>query len=957
MGRHWTIAVVLAACGLASGAAAQPRRIYVANDTHNSLMWNANIPDTQAAYLAMTDYYLDQMDATATADPRWRSKFFMDSAYWLYTIDRATDPAAATRRARVEQRLRDGSFTVAANTVIPTFGGMSAEMVLRSMYYAGAWERRVGGGYRVRIANHMENQVHPWGVASLWAGCGVKYSWKGVCDCVTRLPGSGNRELPIYYQTGPDGQRVLVKWYPLMGSNQSIGGYSEAFSIPGAVAALDSVFSAGQFPNGSAYPYQVAGAFGRGWDFLTNFTTEFVTQPPMLTTTAREVVTSNVQDFFEDFEARYGPQVPSQSVSFGNEWDTYPASLQEVAAGHRRAVDKLRSAEALAVVASILNPNFMNGRDAARSEANVAIALSRDHDWTADGAISRAQWAQYQRDNLATIRSYVDTLQDDAIAAISRDVPASASGNPRFWVFNPPGSWSRTDAADLPAPPFAPPFHVIEVESGAEVPSQSVVVDGQAKVRIWATSVPTVGYKTYEIVPGAGQVFAGAPTAQLIDASTGRLTNDAYIVTLSGRGAITSLLLQGSLQQFAAQTGLQLNDLGPGSGAVTIENAGPVSATLVASATGPLARTVRVTVYRPTTAVYQRIDIENRITQNFTDVREIAFGFEPLSPSSPQSLHWHEEVGGIGIADTTGPGIYSTRQARYDYLTFNNFVAGQLGGANKQYLLANADSLFFRLGNSTVSTPDFKSPLVRALLGGQIDGPNLGIPAQGGDSLFIQRYALVAGGSSGSDLAAAMSIALDMKQPLIVGPALGSASSRLPGARYSLIAGSPSVMTWSLKPAEEGWFSPDGPITLRVWNMNERIAQPVPPTSFTVQFPGSPVTRIVSSTHLETIDPSITPTPTLAAGQGTIALARQQLRTVRVATTATCPANCDLSTTPPILNALDFSCFLERYRTVLGLSADLQQRDYANCDGSTVSPVLNALDFACFLERYRAGCL
>lgn len=60
-----------------------------------------------------------------------------------------------------------------------------------------------------------------------------------------------------------------------------------------------------------------------------------------------------------------------------------------------------------------------------------------------------------------------------------------------------------------------------------------------------------------------------------------------------------------------------------------------------------------------------------------------------------------------------------------------------------------------------------------------------------------------------------------------------------------------------------------------------------------------------------------------------------------------CAANCDGSTTLPLLGAADFSCFLSKYR-----AGDL----YANCDGSTASPVLGAADFSCFLNRYRAGC-
>ncbi len=67
---------------------------------------------------------------------------------------------------------------------------------------------------------------------------------------------------------------------------------------------------------------------------------------------------------------------------------------------------------------------------------------------------------------------------------------------------------------------------------------------------------------------------------------------------------------------------------------------------------------------------------------------------------------------------------------------------------------------------------------------------------------------------------------------------------------------------------------------------------------------------------------------------------------VRLIATA-CYANCDGSTTAPVLNVLDFSCFLNRFA-----AGDT----YANCDGSTTAPVLNVLDFSCFLNQFAAGC-
>jgi len=60
-----------------------------------------------------------------------------------------------------------------------------------------------------------------------------------------------------------------------------------------------------------------------------------------------------------------------------------------------------------------------------------------------------------------------------------------------------------------------------------------------------------------------------------------------------------------------------------------------------------------------------------------------------------------------------------------------------------------------------------------------------------------------------------------------------------------------------------------------------------------------------------------------------------------------CYPNCDSSTSPPLLNANDFQCFLNKFA-----AAD----SYANCDHSTNPPTLNANDFQCFLNKFAAGC-
>jgi hypothetical protein len=63
----------------------------------------------------------------------------------------------------------------------------------------------------------------------------------------------------------------------------------------------------------------------------------------------------------------------------------------------------------------------------------------------------------------------------------------------------------------------------------------------------------------------------------------------------------------------------------------------------------------------------------------------------------------------------------------------------------------------------------------------------------------------------------------------------------------------------------------------------------------------------------------------------------------------TCYANCDGSTTAPIINVADFTCFLQRYA-----AAD----EWARCDLCLppTTPHCNDFQFGCFLTYFAAGC-
>ena len=816
-----------------------PKRIYIAPDEHTDYFWTADAETYQQVFLEMFDYYLDLADATANEPVEFQSRWNADGSLWMWTYERNR---SASEFERLIERIRDGHVSVPLNALAVCLGGAPAEAVLRGMYYPGQIERRYD--LRFPLVYSMENQTLPYGLGSLWAGSGAKYSWKGICGCASKVSAPGDREHEIYWMVGPDGSRVLMKWNSMLNGSESMGGYAEA-RHPGNVVDYvdtDPAFSA-------LYPYDIIGAFGKGWDDLKTLTDEFITVAKSKTNANRTVIVSNEQDFFEDFEATYGSTLPSQSSSFGNEWDLYCASMAEVSARVKRAVEKLRGAEALTTLVSLQDADFMSGRESARDQAWMDLGLYWEHDWTADGPVPRSTRANWQRQLAGEIEDYVNALQADAATELGGMINKSGT-HVRFYVFN-PLSWTRTDMADLPYSD-TDPVHVIDLSSGEETPSQIVMVDGERYLRILARNVPSVGYKVFEVHPGAGETFSDAAVV-----SGEVMENDFYRITVADRGAITSLVdkMRGN-REFAREiNGRIINDLGSGSGTLAIENAGPVSVTLKATSSSPLSHTTRITLTRYS----RRIDIRNDINQNFNTTHTWGFGFDLDKPDV-----WHEEVGAVIRAKlSTQGGDYSPRNARYDWLTLNHFADINSGSSAEGVTISNADCYFMKLGASTPSVLDVDTPQISALVGGQVDGTGLGIRNQGNDTHFLQRFALQT--HDDYDQVAAMRFALEHQNQLITGVITGG--DLYPETSYSLLTVSdPKVLLWALKPADDGI---EKGIVTRLWNLSPTLI------SISITSPAGEILSAKSITHIETPLEDAT----VIGGELVDELAGQQLKT------------------------------------------------------------------------------
>ncbi len=840
-------------CAVSATAGEVPRRIYIAPDDHTDYLWAATAEAYSNYFPRALDAYLDQIDATATLPADQQARWNTDGSLWMWEYERQRTPA---QMQRLMNRVRDGHISMPLNTLVEVRGAMPLEAQLRDMYYAGRLERRFGLRFALGIA--MENQTQPLGLGSVFAGAGARYSWKGVCACATQVSASGLRLRPAYWWTGPDGSRLLTKWMSLEhklpsaidgNGNEGPGGYAEA-RYPREVipfVSSDTTFR-------SHWPYDVIGLVGQGWDDaekivpLSDRTNSFPAVAKDLSDASRRVIVSNTEDFFRDFEKTYGAGLPSEQVSYGNEWELAVAALAEKSARVRRAVEKLRSAEALATVVALQDASFLAGRETARDAAWRAMGLYFEHDIVGGGYVGDGPRLVFQEAQAAAIERYVDTLLADATARMSQLVSAGTAGK-RFFVFNPLG-FARTAPAEV-AYPGTGPFSVVMAGSASPVPAEAVGSGAGRRIRFLAASVPSIGYRLYEVRDAAPSSVLPA-TARL---EGGVLITSRYRIVLDGRGAIQSLVELGrsGREWVRPDGGRALNDLGEGTGTVVLESNGPVSATLRADIAGPQPRTVRLTVY----AGSGRIDLENRIAGGFDDLKTYSFPFAIDKP-----LVRHEEVGAVIPARQADSGGLSTRtqNALYEWLTLGHFADMTAGTGREGITLSNSDAYFMRLGASDPHQLDTVTPRIDVLAGGRING--LGLPSQGGDAQFLHRFALLP--HAVYNQAQAMRFALDAQNPLVTGAATGAArGAPLASLAWSLLAPtSPTALVWAVKPAEEGIASG---VIVRLWNQS---AQSVPGgLRLQQRYAGAAIQRTTSiETDVAADDPVALPDPAALRG-------------------------------------------------------------------------------------------
>ena len=800
---------ILCALALAASVAvASAHTVYVAPDNHTDYGWNASTAAYDGIMLGEIDYYLSRITATQNEFTDQRARFNADGwwSLWLYEHFRTPSQFQALITA-----MQTGHIGVPLNPFVTLYGALPTEAAIRAGYYPGRLQRQYNLSFLVGQA--VENATNPWGLASIWKGSGAKYTWKGIRGSATLAPYADRTE-EVFRWRGPDDQELLMKWYQLA-SNTSWGGYAEArdhLTDAGIQATIDHFA-----PRPPLLP--ISGLFGIGWDDLsyTQSTIEGLTESWNIAHGGGDHMRiSNITDYFQALD----PHTPSLSIlkgGWGNDWDLWPVSLAARTAQTRRAVERLRTAEALSGFAAWGNNTFWEPRQVALELGFVDYHKYFEHTWS-DGGVGLASI-------LANKQAWAQTLDTavadtDAQAATALAQFFTTPNDARFIVFNPLG-FARTDYADFPiAGPG--PYIVTDLDTASEVPSQVVTVNGGTYLRILAADVPSLGYRTYTYVAGAGAPFPDAATV-----AGSQIESDLYEVTLGSRGQLTSVLDKVESRELA-DTGL--NDFGAGVvGTPVAENAGPVSATIRVDVAGPPARRVRVTLVKDA----DRVEIDDEILQNHAAASHYRFD---VAMAAPQIRF--EEVGAIARPGLQAQGGDFLAGTRSDYMTLNHFASFE--DATYTVTLSSWDAMAMRVGNSTPTSFDLPTSEVSVLATG--NPSSAGFTDQGGDSSFRHRFALrgEAGAYSGPE---AMRTALAHQTPLrAVALPPNQVGSLSAPASSLLTVSEPNVVVTAFKPAEES----ERGLIVRVWELAGV------PTAFAIDSPILVPTAAWETTLIET---------------------------------------------------------------------------------------------------------
>ncbi len=496
--------------------------------------------DYQAKVAAIQSRVIDEaMDLTAQhPDFRFSVDGEWDVAQFLKTRTHAEQQRMIT--AVQKQQL----FVPAQYASLLT-GFSTAEVLIRSLYGSANFSRVHNTPFN--YANITDVPSYTWSYASILASAGIKYFLAGSDNvrAPVLMQGRLNENSPFWWE-GPDGQKVLL-WYSrhymqmqllfglppeIEAGHETVPLFLQMYEQPSYRANAAIIFGS-QVENTDLFPQQaeLAGQWNNTYAY-----------PRMQY--------SGFYDALKNIGDQFGDAIPTVRGDGGPYWEDGMAADAYYSAMERENESRGPSAEKLATLTSLVNPNLAPDKTDL-DHMWTHMVLWDEHTWTASNSITDPSSLEVVnqlnvKDSHATdAKALAASLVENSMASIVESISA---GKGSLIVFN-PLNWKRSGPAEID---LINGDEVVDKATGQVVPVEDVptgnathhvvplaIIDnGKSfkRVRFVAQDIPALGYKVY-MLRKAAQPEPAAPAL-----TGGNLENEYYKVELDpSTGAVRSI--------------------------------------------------------------------------------------------------------------------------------------------------------------------------------------------------------------------------------------------------------------------------------------------------------------------------------------------------------------------------------------------------------------------------------
>ena len=499
--------------------------------THDEVMGKRDrILDDVLDYCLLTDDWPEESKFRWHVESSICAEHYLESRPW--------------REEELGRRISQGRIEIGAKYCAMHPSTAGHEEIVRNIYHSMV---RLSERFGVDIitAHHTDVGGSPWGSVAAWTGAGIRYFLYNPNLYYRGANILHATEMPqAYYWEGPGDARILA-W-------RSRDGYEEAdFLIEGLDRTLVDLPLLLESLESEGYSYDALHLTQTGLDEgpLIDFRDNASPRFEVCDTIRRwneifeypKLICSTTSMFFQQFEEDFAGEIPALRGDTPDWWAD-GVGTGAVAEGRvRRLHHKLGEAESLASAASVIDDNAFYPR-AVLEEAWEKMILFDEHTWGAwlpflppHGEI----WGK-KVEGMEEAHRICDGVMATAVRAVTRRIRGDGW---RLFVFNALG-WDRDDVvwwqppAGFPQDPLGSDFFQILDAVGEQVPFQMAVDhDGSPVVVFIAEQVPSIGYRTYRIVPSDVEpLFQSSHT---VGASS--MENDYYRVDFDAGLGVTGL--------------------------------------------------------------------------------------------------------------------------------------------------------------------------------------------------------------------------------------------------------------------------------------------------------------------------------------------------------------------------------------------------------------------------------